>query len=263
MGVRVDERRTLMHKLGTWVIHGAFPSLICTHAKTLVCCTPTFFPWIGNVYTLLIAGYGNAGCFHRRCVRRVPPETTAPYHYNCLFSFVSRYLQRTCWINRVGCRIRSQCRMYSWAFTIGILTTSQNQVWEDYYDKPEVYKPSRWYTTQNVESELFSRKFAIIEADVFLLRDWRVEQSMKTDRSEAGWIEWWSNGGCYGCPAEVRKEAAAILRASIYYPYLSGLWNRPALLYDHRRMFAYIRSSARLNNPGRELFHIILATLFC
>ena len=79
--------------------------------------------------------------------------------------------------------------MYSWAFTIGILTTSQNQVWEDYYDKPEVYKPSRWYTTQNVESELFSRKFAIIEADVFLLRDWRVEQSMKTDRSEAGWIE--------------------------------------------------------------------------
>jgi len=72
-----------------------------------------------------------------------------------------------------------------------------------YYDEPEKYKPSRWYHTENVESELFTgfsvgtracigRKFAVIEAVTFLtmlLRDWRVEPLLKSGESQDEWTK--------------------------------------------------------------------------
>jgi len=71
-----------------------------------------------------------------------------------------------------------------------------------YYSEPEKYKPSRWYDTENVESELFTgfsvgtracigRKFAVIEAVAFLtmlLRDWRVEPLLKSGESKDEWM---------------------------------------------------------------------------
>ncbi|KAF8333794.1 cytochrome P450 [Amanita rubescens] len=70
-----------------------------------------------------------------------------------------------------------------------------------YYDEPEKYKPSRWYHTENLESELFTgfgvgaracigRKFAVTEAVAFLtmlLRDWQVEPMLKTGESKEEW----------------------------------------------------------------------------
>ncbi|KAF8345233.1 cytochrome P450 [Amanita rubescens] len=70
-----------------------------------------------------------------------------------------------------------------------------------YYDEPEKYKPSRWYQTENLESELFTgfgvgaracigRKFAVTEAVAFLtmlLRDWQVEPMLKTGESKEEW----------------------------------------------------------------------------
>jgi len=70
-----------------------------------------------------------------------------------------------------------------------------------YYDEPEKYKPSRWYHTENLESELFTgfsvgaracigRKFAVTEAVAFLtmlLRDWQVQPMLKTGESKEEW----------------------------------------------------------------------------
>ncbi|KAG6812865.1 hypothetical protein H0H92_015793 [Tricholoma furcatifolium] len=69
-----------------------------------------------------------------------------------------------------------------------------------YFDEPEKYKPSRWYTISS-ESEAFSafsigpracigRKFATTEAVAFLtmlLRDWKVEPVLKDGETKDAW----------------------------------------------------------------------------
>ncbi|KAG6829040.1 hypothetical protein H0H87_012773, partial [Tephrocybe sp. NHM501043] len=54
-----------------------------------------------------------------------------------------------------------------------------------YFDEPEKYKPSRWYS-------ISSRRFATTEAVAFLtmlLRDWRVEPMLKEGETKEAWQE--------------------------------------------------------------------------
>ncbi|KAG6841505.1 hypothetical protein C0991_010363 [Blastosporella zonata] len=71
-----------------------------------------------------------------------------------------------------------------------------------YFDEPEKYKPSRWYSI-STESEAFSafsigpracigRKFATTEAVAFLtmlLRDWKVEPLLRDGETKEAWRE--------------------------------------------------------------------------